>query len=191
MPKPIFQFRRTPPNHHWKTNRFWIGPWPVHPLLQLSLAKHNKKVVPLDIELTQNQRILIISGPNAGGKSVCLKTVGLLQYMLQCGMPVPMHERSHAGLFGSIFIDIGDEQSIEDDLSTYSSHLTNMKTMMKSCNERSLILIDEFGGGTEPQIGGAIAEAVLKRFNEKGTFGVITTHYQNLKHFCRRSRRSG
>ncbi len=156
----------------------------IHPLLQLSLAKHNKKVVPLDIELTQNQRILIISGPNAGGKSVCLKTVGLLQYMLQCGMPVPMHERSHAGLFGSIFIDIGDEQSIEDDLSTYSSHLTNMKTMMKSCNERSLILIDEVGGGTEPQIGGAIAEAVLKRFNEKGTFGVITTHYQNLKHFA-------
>ena len=156
----------------------------IHPLLQLSLAKHNKKVVPLDIELTQNQRILIISGPNAGGKSVCLKTVGLLQYMLQCGMPVPMHERSHAGLFGSIFIDIGDEQSIEDDLSTYSSHLTNMKTMMKSCNKRSLILIDEFGGGTEPQIGGAIAEAVLKRFNEKGTFGVITTHYQNLKHFA-------
>lgn len=156
----------------------------IHPLLQLSLAKHNKKVVPLDIELTKNQRILIISGPNAGGKSVCLKTVGLLQYMLQCGMPVPMHERSHAGLFGSIFIDIGDEQSIEDDLSTYSSHLTNMKTMMKSCNERSLILIDEFGGGTEPQIGGAIAEAVLKRFNKKGTFGVITTHYQNLKHFA-------
>ncbi len=156
----------------------------IHPLLQLSLAKHHKKVVPLDIELNLNQRILIISGPNAGGKSVCLKTVGLLQYMLQCGMPVPMHERSHAGLFGSIFIDIGDEQSIEDDLSTYSSHLTNMKTMMKNCNERSLILIDEFGGGTEPQIGGAIAEAVLKRFNKKGTFGVITTHYQNLKHFA-------
>lgn len=156
----------------------------IHPLLQLSLAKHNKKVVPLDLELNQSQRILIISGPNAGGKSVCLKTVGLLQYMLQCGMPVPMHERSHAGLFGSIFIDIGDEQSIEDDLSTYSSHLTNMKIMMKSCDERSLILIDEFGGGTEPQIGGAIAEAVLKRFNEKRTFGVITTHYQNLKHFA-------
>lgn len=156
----------------------------IHPLLQLSLAKHNKKVVPLDIELNLQQRILIISGPNAGGKSVCLKTVGLLQYMLQCGMLVPMHERSHAGLFGSIFIDIGDEQSIEDDLSTYSSHLTNMKMMMKHCNERSLILIDEFGGGTEPQIGGAIAEAVLKRFNEKRTFGVITTHYQNLKHFA-------
>lgn len=156
----------------------------VHPLLQLSLAKHGKKVVPLDIELNQKQRILIISGPNAGGKSVCLKTVGLLQYMLQCGMLIPLHERSHAGIFSSIFIDIGDEQSIEDDLSTYSSHLTNMKMMMKSCNERSLILIDEFGGGTEPQIGGAIAEAVLKRFNQKRTFGVITTHYQNLKHFA-------
>ena len=156
----------------------------IHPLLQLSLAKHGKKVVPLDIELNKQQRILIISGPNAGGKSVCLKTVGLLQYMLQCGMLVPMHERSHAGIFNSIFIDIGDEQSIEDDLSTYSSHLTNMKMMMKHCNERSLILIDEFGGGTEPQIGGAIAEAVLKRYNEKQVFGVITTHYQNLKHFA-------
>lgn len=156
----------------------------IHPLLQLSLAKHGKKVVPLDIELNQKQRILIISGPNAGGKSVCLKTVGLLQYMLQCGITIPVHERSHAGIFQSIFIDIGDEQSIEDDLSTYSSHLTNMKNMMKHCNERSLILIDEFGGGTEPQIGGAIAEAVLKRFNEKHTYGVITTHYQNLKHFA-------
>ncbi len=156
----------------------------VHPLLQISLAKHGKKVVPLDIELTSEQRILLISGPNAGGKSVCLKTVGLLQYMLQCGMPVSMNERSHAGVFRHIFIDIGDEQSIEDDLSTYSSHLTNMKNMMKYCDGQSLILIDEFGGGTEPQIGGAIAEAVLKRFNQKGTFGVITTHYQNLKHFA-------
>lgn len=156
----------------------------IHPLLQLSLAKHGKKVIPLEIELTPQQRILLISGPNAGGKSVCLKTVGLLQYMLQCGLLVPMHERSHAGVFSHIFIDIGDEQSIEDDLSTYSSHLTNMKVMMKSCNEKSLILIDEFGGGTEPQIGGAIAEAVSKRFNLKQTFGVITTHYQNLKHFA-------
>lgn len=156
----------------------------VHPLLQISLSKHGKKVVPLDIELTREQRILLISGPNAGGKSVCLKTVGLLQYMLQCGMPVSMNERSHAGVFRYIFIDIGDEQSIEDDLSTYSSHLTNMKNMMKYCDGQSLILIDEFGGGTEPQIGGAIAEAVLKRFNQKGTFGVITTHYQNLKHFA-------
>ena len=156
----------------------------THPLLQLSLAKHGKQIVPLDIELNEKQRILIISGPNAGGKSVCLKTVGLLQYMFQCGLLVPMHEGSHIGLFSDIFIDIGDEQSIEDDLSTYSSHLTNMKIMMKQCNERSLILIDEFGGGTEPQIGGAIAEAVLKRFNGKRTFGVITTHYQNLKHFA-------
>ena len=156
----------------------------IHPLLQISLAKHHKKVVPLDIELTPQRRILLISGPNAGGKSVCLKTVGLLQYMLQCGMLIPLHEGSHAGIFNSIFIDIGDEQSIENDLSTYSSHLLNMKNMMRQCDGKSLILIDEFGGGTEPQIGGAIAEAVLKRFNEKGTFGVITTHYQNLKHFA-------
>ncbi len=156
----------------------------IHPLLQISLAKHNKKVVPLDIELNKKQRILIISGPNAGGKSVCLKTVGLLQYMLQCGMLIPVSESSHAGIFNSIFIDIGDEQSIEDELSTYSSHLTNMKIMLKYCNSHSLILIDEFGGGTEPQIGGAIAEAILKRFNEKKTFGVITTHYHNLKQFA-------
>lgn len=156
----------------------------IHPLLRINLEKHNKKVVPLEIALNDKNRILLISGPNAGGKSVCLKTVGLLQYMLQCGIPVPMNERSHAGIFSGIFIDIGDEQSIEDDLSTYSSHLTNMKNMMKYCNEGSIILIDEFGGGTEPQIGGAIAEAVLKRFNAKKTFGVITTHYQNLKHFA-------
>jgi DNA mismatch repair protein MutS2 len=160
----------------------WAGA--VHPLLQMSLARHGKKIVPLDIALEGDKRILLISGPNAGGKSVCLKTVGLLQYMLQCGLHVPMHESSRAGIFSSIFIDIGDEQSIEDDLSTYSSHLTNMKAMLKGCNDRSLILIDEFGGGTEPQIGGAIAEAVLKRLNEKKTYGVITTHYQNLKHFA-------
>ena len=155
-----------------------------HPLLQLSLARHGKKVVPLDIELDSRRRILVISGPNAGGKSVCLKTVGLIQYMLQCGLPVPVGENSRTGIFGSIFIDIGDEQSIEDDLSTYSSHLLNMKNMMKSCGGNSLLLIDEFGGGTEPQIGGAIAEAVLKRFNQKKAFGIITTHYQNLKHFA-------
>ncbi len=156
----------------------------IHPLLQISLERHGKTVVPLDIELNDQQRILIISGPNAGGKSVCLKTVGLLQYMLQCGLLIPIHERSRTGIFADIFIDIGDEQSIEDDLSTYSSHLTNMKMMMRHCGHQSLILIDEFGGGTEPQIGGAIAEAVLKRFNDKKTFGVITTHYQNLKHFA-------
>ena len=153
----------------------------IHPLLQISLEKNGKNVVPLDIRLDSNNRLLIISGPNAGGKSVCLKTVGLLQYMLQCGMPIPVAKDSKAGLFKSIFIDIGDEQSIEDDLSTYSSHLLNMKNMMKLCDEKSIILIDEFGGGTEPQIGGAIAESVLKRINDKGAYGVITTHYQNLK----------
>lgn len=156
----------------------------VHPILKLSLEKHGKQVVPLDIELNHRQRILIISGPNAGGKSVCLKTVGLLQYMMQCGMPVCMAESSVTGVFESIFIDIGDEQSIENDLSTYSSHLLNMKNMLKKCNDRSLLLIDEFGSGTEPQIGGAMAEAILKRFNENKAFGVITTHYQNLKHFA-------
>ncbi len=156
----------------------------VHPLLQLSLEKQGKKVVPLDIILTQEKRILIISGPNAGGKSVCLKTTGLLQYMLQCGLSVPMRENSKTGVFQNILIDIGDEQSIENDLSTYSSHLLNMKNMMRTANDKTLILIDEFGTGTEPQIGGAIAESVLKQFCQKGTWGVITTHYQNLKHFA-------
>ena len=156
----------------------------VHPLLQLSLQKQGKKVVPLDITLTREKRILIISGPNAGGKSVCLKTTGLLQYMLQCGLSVPMRENSKTGIFQNILIDIGDEQSIENDLSTYSSHLLNMKNMMKAANGKTLILIDEFGTGTEPQIGGAIAESVLKQFCQKEAWGVITTHYQNLKHFA-------
>lgn len=156
----------------------------VHPLLQISLKRHGKEVVPLDIKLDQNERILLISGPNAGGKSVCLKSVGLLQYMLQCGIPVPMNDNSRAGIFRKIFIDIGDEQSIEDDLSTYSSHLLNMKQFIKNCDGESLLLIDEFGGGTEPRIGGAIAEALLDRFNRKKAFGVITTHYQNLKQFA-------
>lgn len=156
----------------------------VHPLLRMSLERHERKVVPLDIRLNSEQRLLLISGPNAGGKSVCLKTVGLLQYMLQCGMLIPVSESSNAGIFQNIFIDIGDEQSLENDLSTYSSHLLNMKMMMKNATAATLILIDEFGGGTEPQIGGAIAEAVLKRFNQKRAFGVITTHYQNLKQFA-------
>ena len=156
----------------------------VHPLLQLSLEKKGEKVVPLDIILTQPKRLLIISGPNAGGKSVCLKTVGLLQYMLQCGLPVPIGDRSTTGLFHHILIDIGDEQSIENDLSTYSSHLMNMKQMMKQADAHTLLLIDEFGSGTEPTIGGAIAEAMLKQFWQKEAFGVITTHYQNLKHFA-------
>ncbi len=159
----------------------------VHPLLYLSLLRQGKEVIPLDITLTENRRILIISGPNAGGKSVCLKTVGLLQYMLQCGLLIPLHESSRTGIFSGIFIDIGDEQSIEDDLSTYSSHLTNMKYFVRHADEKTIILIDEFGGGTEPQIGGAIAEALLERFNRSRCFGVITTHYQNLKHFAEKT----
>lgn len=157
----------------------------VHPLLKMSLEKQEKQVVPLDITITNDKRIIIISGPNAGGKSVCLKTAGLLQYMLQCGLSIPVGERSHTGIFKNILIDIGDEQSIEDDLSTYSSHLTNMKNMMKFADDKTLILIDEFGTGTEPQIGGAIAEAVLKQFCNKKAYGIITTHYQNLKHFAK------
>lgn len=162
-----------------------------HPLLE-----RKKKVVPLDITLNKksspkhqseggnDQRLLIISGPNAGGKSVCLKTVGLLQYMLQCGLSIPLGDRSTAGIFHDIMIDIGDEQSLENDLSTYSSHLLNMKNMMKQASNKTLILIDEFGTGTEPQIGGAIAESVLERLLNEGAWGVITTHYQNLKHFA-------
>lgn len=174
------------PNIQPKPSISWMRA--IHPLLQHSLAKHGGMVVPLDVELRSGQRILLISGPNAGGKSVCLKTVGLLQYMLQCGMPVPAGEDSCPGIFDDIMIDIGDEQSIENDLSTYSSHLQNMKVMMKSANSRSLLLIDEFGGGTEPQIGGAMAQAILKRFIDNLNFGIITTHYQNLKHFAEQTR---
>ncbi|HRU73055.1 MAG TPA: endonuclease MutS2 [Paludibacteraceae bacterium] len=155
-----------------------------HPLLQFTLQSQGKTIVPLTVKLTEKQRILLISGPNAGGKSVCLKTVGLLQYMLQCGLLIPVEESSEAGIFDSIFIDIGDEQSIENDLSTYSSHLLNMKQFLRYGNSKSLLLIDEFGTGTEPQIGGAIAEAVLEKLNKNGVFAVITTHYTNLKHFA-------
>jgi len=156
----------------------------VHPLLFLSLKKQGKEIVPLDIALNEKQRILLISGPNAGGKSVCLKTVVLLQYMMQCGLLVPLHDSSRAGIFDRLFIDIGDEQSIENDLSTYSSHLLNMKFFIKNSNAKTLLLIDEFGTGTEPMIGGAIAEATLERFNRNVAFGVITTHYTNLKHYA-------
>ncbi len=156
----------------------------IHPALFLSLREHNKQVVPLDITLDGNDRILLISGPNAGGKSVCLKTVGAVQYMIQCGMLPPMHANSHIGVFKSIFIDIGDEQSLENDLSTYSSHITNMKYFLQKADNATIVLIDEFGGGTEPQIGGAIAQAILHQLNDKKTFGVITTHYQNLKTFA-------
>lgn len=156
----------------------------VHPVLLESLRRQGKEIIPLDITLDGNNRILIISGPNAGGKSVCLKTVGIVQYMTQCGMLPTVYENSHIGIFKGIFIDIGDDQSIEDDLSTYSSHLRNMKHFLSHGNDATLILIDEFGGGTEPQIGGAIAQAILKEFNDKHLWGVITTHYQNLKHFA-------
>lgn len=155
-----------------------------HPVLLLSLKKQGKEIVPLDITLSSSERILIISGPNAGGKSVCLKTVGIIQYMTQCGILPPVYENSHVGIFDDIFVDIGDDQSIEDDLSTYSSHLRNMKFFLSKGKESTLVLIDEFGGGTEPQIGGAIAQAILKQFNNKKMWGVITTHFQNLKHFA-------
>ena len=155
-----------------------------HPLLERSLKSQERNIVPLDILLDKDGRILIISGPNAGGKSVCLKTVGLIQYMLQCGLPVPLGENSKCGTFSEMLIDIGDDQSIENDLSTYSSHLVKMKQMMKAAGETTLLLVDEMGSGTEPTIGGAMAEAILERFHEKGAWAVITTHYQNLKHFA-------
>ena len=152
-----------------------------HPLLHLSFQKQGKKVIPLTIQLQEKQRILIVSGPNAGGKSVALKTVGLIQYMFQCGLLVPMREDSSMGFFQNIFIDIGDEQSLENDLSTYSSHLTNMRHFLTLANKRTLFLIDEFGTGTEPGLGGAIAEAILEDLTKSGAFGVINTHYTNLK----------
>ncbi len=155
-----------------------------HPLLESVLKKEGKTIVPLDVRLTPQKHMLLISGPNAGGKSVVIKTVGLLQYMLQCGFPAPLSEASEAGIFDSVFIDIGDEQSLENDLSTYSSHLQNMKYFLRNANEKTLVLIDEFGTGTEPQLGGAIAESVLASLVGKKSFGVITTHYANLKHFA-------
>ena len=152
-----------------------------HPLLEKKLKAQGKQVVPLDLKLDYTDRILVISGPNAGGKSVCLKTTGLLQYMLQCGLMPPMRVDSQCGLFENLFIDIGDEQSILDDLSTYSSHLINMKALLEHADEKTLFLIDEFGTGTEPQLGGAIAEAILLELNKKQAFGMVTTHYANLK----------
>lgn len=155
-----------------------------HPLLYLSLKANKKEIIPLNIEIDQDQRIILISGPNAGGKSVCLQTAGLLQYMFQCGIPVPVEESSKFGIFHKILIDMGDEQSIENDLSTYSSHLLNMKNFVRYASEDTLILIDEFGTGTEPMLGGAIAEAILNALNNNKVKGVITTHYTNLKHFA-------
>ncbi len=155
-----------------------------HPLLQQTLRAQGREVVPLDMQLDRRKHILVISGPNAGGKSVCLKTTGLVQYMFQCGFPVPASEVSELPVFRSIFIDIGDEQSIDDDLSTYSSHLLNMKNMLAGASSSTLVLIDEFGSGTEPVIGGAIAEAILERLLTKGCYGVITTHYANIKYYA-------
>ena len=168
--KPVI---KNEPFFHWIQAR--------HPILEQKLKTEGKHIVPLDLYLDDTKRILVISGPNAGGKSVCLKTTGLIQYMLQCGLCVPMHLDSECGLFNSLFIDIGDEQSILDDLSTYSSHLRNMKVLIENADESSLFLIDEFGTGTEPQLGGAIAEAILLELNKKKVFGIVTTHYANLK----------
>ena len=170
------------PNLHTKPTIEWYHA--IHPALFLSLKQHGKEVVPLNLQLDGDNRILVISGPNAGGKSVCLKTVGVIQYMMQCGVLPMLHSNSHMGIFKSIFIDIGDQQSIEDDLSTYSSHLQNMKMFLNRGDNRSLVLIDEFGSGTEPQIGAAIAQAILEQLNDKRVMGVITTHYQNLKQFA-------
>jgi DNA mismatch repair protein MutS2 len=160
----------------WKSAR--------HPLLYLAYQAEKKEVVPLSFQLSEPNRVLLISGPNAGGKSVCLKTIGLLQYMVQCGMLVSCEDSSVFGIFAGIFIDIGDEQSIDNDLSTYSSHLLNMKFFLKHAATDTLVLIDEFGTGTEPMLGGAIAESILEQLNRSGTSGIITTHYTNLKHFA-------
>ncbi len=156
----------------------------VHPLLYLSFKKQGKTVKPLTITLNSENRILLVSGPNAGGKSVTLKTLGLLQYMYQCGLLVPMAEHSTIGMFRNVFIDIGDEQSLENDLSTYSSHLTNMKYFLLNSDRKTLFLIDEFGTGTEPSLGGAIAESILEDLNKSGAYGAINTHYTNLKTFA-------
>ena len=172
----------TVPAFSERPEMFWYSA--RHPLLWLSLKNSDKNIVPLKIEIDETQRIILISGPNAGGKSVCLQTAGLLQYMFQCGLPVPVSEASRFGIFKKILIDMGDEQSIENDLSTYSSHLINMKNFLRYGDENTLILIDEFGTGTEPMLGGAIAEAILKTLNQKQVKGVITTHYTNLKHFA-------
>ena len=159
-----------------------------HPLLEKALEREGKSIVPLTLTLNGTKRILLISGPNAGGKSVCLKTAGLLQYMFQCGMLVPALETSELYVFESLFLDIGDEQSLDNDLSTYSSHLLSMKEILNRADDRSLILIDEFGTGTEPAAGGAIAETLLEQWEQRGCFGLITTHYTNLKFFATSSK---
>ncbi|WP_316753400.1 endonuclease MutS2 [Pedobacter gandavensis] len=156
----------------------------THPLLYLSFKEDKKTVVPLNIHITEELRIVLVSGPNAGGKSVCMKTVGLLQIMVQSGLLIPVHESSEVGIFENIFADIGDDQSIESDLSTYSAHLTKMRYFVEHASPKTLVLIDEFGTGTDPQFGGPMAEAVLEVLNNKKVRGVITTHYSNLKLFA-------
>lgn len=170
------------PNMSQRPEIDWYGA--VHPVLVMSLRNVGREVVPLNIRLEGKRRILVISGPNAGGKSVALKTVGIIQYMCQCGMLPTLHSNSHIGIFNKIFIDIGDEQSIENDLSTYSSHLKNMRTFLLHADKRSLILIDEIGSGTEPTIGSSLAKAILAKLAKSGCFGVVTTHYHNLKQFA-------
>ena len=159
-----------------------------HPLLESALTKEGKKIVPTDLVLTKDKHILVISGPNAGGKSVALKTVGILQYMFQWGMPTTCSQKSEFPVFDNILIDIGDQQSLENDLSTYSSHLLNMRNLLKAASDRTLVLIDEFGSGTEPAAGGAIAQTILEELEERGTYGVITTHYTNLKVYAEGSK---
>lgn len=172
----------TMPNLHDGEELEWYHA--CHPVLKLSLERQHREIVPIDITLNKERRILVISGPNAGGKSVCLKTVGTLQYMLQCGILPPVYDNSHFGVFKDMFVDIGDDQSFEDDLSTYSSHLRSMKFMLQRGRKGSLFLIDEMGSGTEPQIGGALARAILEQMNEKKMWGIVTTHYQILKQFA-------
>ncbi len=158
-----------------------------HPVLEMALKSQGKKIVPLDVKLGGHERLLVISGPNAGGKSVTLKTVALIQYMLQCGLLIPVHPDSKSSLFDNFFIDIGDEQSLENDLSTYSSHLMSMKHFTQFANKKTILFIDEFGTGTEPQFGGAIAESILLALNKVGAFGVLTTHYGNLKQIANKN----
>ncbi|PSR03786.1 MAG: hypothetical protein BRD49_06355 [Bacteroidetes bacterium SW_10_40_5] len=155
-----------------------------HPLLYLQHASEGKETVPLDINLEEDQNILVISGPNAGGKSVCLKTAGLIQLMFQAGMPVPVDGSSQMGVFENLFIDIGDDQSIDNDLSTYTSHLKNLKYFTDHADTHTLVLVDEMGTGTDPQFGGPIAESILEKLNQQKAYGIVTTHYSNLKVFA-------
>lgn len=170
------------PNIEKKPEIDWFGAF--HPALFMTLKSQGRSVVPLNLHLDSKKRFLIISGPNAGGKSVALKTVGIVQYMMQCGLLPTLYDNSHMGIFENILVDIGDEQSIENDLSTYSSHLRNMKAFLRYAGSNTLVLADEMGSGTEPQIGGALAQSILYKLGQSGCFGVVTTHYQNLKTFA-------